>query len=120
MTTTELASAFVALLREGKHDEAAATFNHPEIVSLEAMEAPMARLVGTEAVKGKAIWWYDNHEVHGGTVDGPYVNGDEFIVRFTYDITTKATGVRQAMEEAGLYTVKNGKIVEEKFYYVGA
>jgi predicted ester cyclase len=33
------------------------------------------------------------------------------------DVTTKETGQRMQMKEVGLYTVKNGKIVEEKFLY---
>ncbi|WP_348629610.1 SnoaL-like domain-containing protein [Mesorhizobium sp. WSM1497] len=34
-----------------------------------------------------------------------------------HDITPKATGERVTMDEVGLYTVKNGKITEERFYY---
>jgi ketosteroid isomerase-like protein len=33
------------------------------------------------------------------------------------DITRKETGERVKMDEVGLYTVKTGKIVEERFYY---
>jgi ketosteroid isomerase-like protein len=44
------------------------------------------------------------------------VHGDQFIVRFTIDTTERATGTRSVMEEAGLYTVKDGKIVEERFF----
>jgi SnoaL-like domain len=36
------------------------------------------------------------------------------------DITAKATGERMAMDEVGIYTVKNGKIVEERFCYMEA
>jgi hypothetical protein len=34
-----------------------------------------------------------------------------------YEVTPKATGKRTTMEEIGLYTVRNGKIVDEKFFY---
>ncbi|TIO37785.1 MAG: ester cyclase, partial [Mesorhizobium sp.] len=37
--------------------------------------------------------------------------------RFTFDVTPKSTGERVKMDEVGLYTVKNGKISEERFYY---
>jgi ketosteroid isomerase-like protein len=33
------------------------------------------------------------------------------------DITPKATGERIMMDEVGVYTVEDGKIVEERFYY---
>jgi ketosteroid isomerase-like protein len=117
MTTNELAKAFTDLLKAGDHNTAASTFNSPDIVSIEAMDGPMARVQGTAAVKAKSDWWYGAHEVHSATAEGPYVNGDQFSVIFAMDITQKETGNRMQMQEVGLYTVKNGKIVEEKFMY---
>ncbi len=113
----EIAKEFTDLLKSGQHQEAAARFNAPDCVSVEAMDGPMARIQGAEAIKAKAEWWYANHEVHAAQSFGPYVNGDQFIVRFTLDVTPKATGQRMQMEEAGLYTVRDGKIVEERFFY---
>ncbi|HEY0467025.1 MAG TPA: nuclear transport factor 2 family protein, partial [Polyangiaceae bacterium] len=57
------------------------------------------------------------HEVHSAKVDGPWPNGDRFVVRFGYDVTNKPSGQRLQMEEAGLFTVENGKIVREEFFY---
>lgn len=117
MSTADVAKAFTALLKAGDHEGAAQQFNASDIVSIEAMEGPMARLEGTEAVAAKGQWWYENHEIHAVTTEGPYVNGDQFAVRFAMDITVKATGVRSQSEEIGLYTVKDGKIAEERFFY---
>lgn len=117
MTTAELANAFTALLQANKHDEAAEKFNAADIVSIEAMDGPMREVRGTAAVKAKSEWWFANHEVHGGTVEGPWPNGDQFIVRFQIDVTPKATGQRMQMDEMGLYTVQNGRIIEERFFY---
>ena len=83
------------------------------------MEGPMAVCRGKDAVKQKGDWWSANHEVHGASVEGPYVNGDQFAVRFMMDITSKQTGERVKMDEVGLYTVNDDKIVEERFYYSG-
>jgi ketosteroid isomerase-like protein len=77
----------------------------------------MAEIRGTAAVKAKSDWWYANHEVHSVESFGPYVNGDQFAVRFAMDITAKENGQRMQMDEVGLYTVRDGKIVEERFYY---
>jgi ketosteroid isomerase-like protein len=33
------------------------------------------------------------------------------------DLTPKATGERITMDEVGLYTIRDGKIVEERFFY---
>ncbi len=120
MTTIELAQAFTRLLKDNRHIEAAAAYNSPDIVSIEAMDGPMAVCRGAQAVREKSEWWYANHEVHGGTVAGPYVNGDLFVVHFTMDITVKATGERMSMSEVGIYTVAGGKIAEERFCYLQA
>ena len=68
-------------------------------------------------MQAKSDWWYANHEIHAASAHGPFINGDQFAVRFEMDITAKESGQRMQMDEVGLYTVKNGKIVEEKFMY---
>ncbi|ESW92115.1 ketosteroid isomerase [Mesorhizobium sp. LSJC269B00] len=117
MTIADVAKDFTEMLQQGDHLGAGEKYNADDIVSLEAMEGPMAIARGKEALRQKGEWWQANHEVHGGSVEGPYVNGDQFAVRFKFDITPKATGERVTMDEVGLYTVKNGKITEQRFYY---
>lgn len=117
MTSAEVAKAFTDMLKAGDHHKAAQTFNAPDIVSIEAMDGPMARVQGTAAVAAKGQWWADNHEVSNSVTQGPYINGDQFVVHFAMDVTTKATGETMRMQEVGLFTVKDGKIVEEKFMY---
>ena len=117
MTTSELAKDFTDLLKQNDHEGAAEKYNADDVVSYEAMDGPMAVCEGKEAVKQKSVWWRANHEVHGGSVEGPFVHGDQFVVRFKMDITPKATGERVMMDEVGVYTVQDGKIIEERFYY---
>lgn len=118
MNTRDVAIDFTDLLRQGKDAEAAAKYNAPDIVSLENMDGPMARVSGTEALRQKAEWWVANHEVHSATVEGPYLHGDQFAVRMTFDFTRKTEGDRINLAEVGLYTVKDGRIVEERFFYL--
>ena len=69
--------------------------------------------------KARLDWWFANHEIHGGTTEGPG-RRRHFITRFSYDLTAKTgpmAGKRFKMEEAALYTVKDGKIVHEEFFY---
>ncbi len=91
----------------------------PDIVSVEAMDMPgMGQTQhGIEAVKGKTQWWFSNYEVHSNEVAGPLENGNRFIVFFKADVTQKQSGQRMTIEEAGLYTVENRKIVKEEFFY---
>ncbi len=88
-----------------------------DVVSIEAMEGPTARLEGKQAVEAKSASWYANHEVHGTTTDGPYINGDQIAIRWTMDITNKESGQHMPLDEVALYTIKNGKIAEERFLY---
>jgi ketosteroid isomerase-like protein len=117
MSVSEVANGLVALCREGKFDEAGEIYWADDVVSIEAMEGDMARLQGKEAVRGKGEWWANAHDVHSSEVGGPYINGDRFAVRFTMDITNKESGQRMTMDEVALYVVKDGKIVEETFFY---
>jgi hypothetical protein len=78
----------------------------------------MAREIrGIQGVAAKGKWWSENHIVHAHEVEGPWPNGDRFVVRFKYDITNKPSNRRMQMDEVGLYTVENGKIVREEYFY---
>ena len=58
-----------------------------------------------------------NHEIHGASVRGPFPHGDRFCVLFEYDVTFKPEGKRFKMEEVAHYTVHDGKVVREEFFY---
>lgn len=116
MNTQTVADQFTALCKAGRFDEAGDTFWAEDVVSLEPGDAAMARAEGRAAVRAKGDWWVQNHEVHSMTTEGPQVNGDQFTVRYAFDVTPKG-GERQQMDEIALYTVRDGKIVEERFFY---
>src|SRR5215831_1039861 len=113
MTTLDVGKKLVELCKQGKNQEVMQTLYSPDIVAVEAAAMPGlgAEARGRDAVIAKGKAWYDNHIVHSATTDGPWPNGDRFIVRFSYDVTNKPSGKRFTMDETGLYTVKNGKIV---------
>ena len=119
MTTTEVANKIVEMCRTGQNLEAIKTLYAPDVVSIEASgPAGMPLEVkGLESVLGKSQWWMDNHEVHGATVEGPIVTGNQFAVGFKMDVTNKPSGKRFPMEELGVYHVKDGKVVREQFFY---
>jgi ketosteroid isomerase-like protein len=119
MTTIETGKKLVELCNQGKAKEAMETLYSPDIVSVEAQSMPNmpAEMRGMKAVAAKGQWWEENHTVHAAKAEGPFPHGDRFIVRFTYDVTNKPSGKRFTMDEAGLYTVQNGKIVREEFFY---
>ncbi|HYW51565.1 MAG TPA: nuclear transport factor 2 family protein [Gemmatimonadaceae bacterium] len=117
--TMAVAHSLVALCREGRNADAIATLYAPDIVSVEAGAGPdMAREAhGLDAALAKGTWWMENHEVHDAAVGGPWPHDDRFIVTYRYDVTNKPSGQRFVMEEAALYTVRDGKIAREEFFY---
>jgi len=121
--TLSVGKKLVSLCRDGKMMEAVETLYSPQIVSIEAVSggpSMPARMEGLDAIKGKNDWWVKNHEVHSSKVEGPYPHGDRFIVHFIMDVTAKAgpmAGQRMTLDEAALYTVKDGKITQEEFFY---
>lgn len=119
MSTLEVGKQLVELCKQGENLQAIKTLYSPDIVSVEASSMPNmpAEMKGMDAILGKNKWWVDNHEVHAATCEGPFPHGDQFIVRFNYDVTNKPSGKRMQMDEAALYTVKDGKIVREEFFY---
>lgn len=121
MDVNEVGRRLVELCRQGKNLDALSLYA-PDAVSVEAMgdETMPAVMKGLEAIRGKGEWWFANHEIHRASAKGPFPNGDRFAVIFDYDVTPKAgpmAGKRMAMEEVALYTVEDGKVVREEFFY---
>jgi hypothetical protein len=118
--TLEIGKKLVSLCKEGRFDEAMSTLYARDIVSVEA-GAPQGQdreARGLDACIAKGKWWSDNHIVHSAEIEGPWPHDDKFIVRFKFDITSKPmNNQRIMMDEVGLYTVKDGKIVREEFFY---
>ena len=119
MSVADVANSLVSLCRQGQFMEVINQYYGDNIVSVEPVgnEAMPAEMSGIEAVRGKNQWWLENHEIHGLTVDGPFVGDGQFAVRFTFEVTPKMTGQRTTMIEVGIYTVENDKITKEEFYY---
>jgi ketosteroid isomerase-like protein len=118
MNTQEIANKLVAACKSGNSEDALALYA-PDAVSVEAIAPPGGEreTAGAAGIRAKGEWWVANHEVHSMQITGPWPHDDRFIVGFEFDVTMKATGQRFTMEEAGLYTVKDGVIVREEFFY---
>ncbi|HEX3436155.1 MAG TPA: nuclear transport factor 2 family protein [Pseudacidobacterium sp.] len=119
MSIADIANDLVALCREDKNLEAVDKYYSNDIVSVESASSTdmPAEMKGIEAIRGKNKWWLDNHTIHSQEVNGPYVGKDQFAVEFKIDFTNKPSGKRIRLSEMALYTVKDGKIVHEHFYY---
>lgn len=119
MDLKAIADELVAGCREDRTRENLDRLYAPDAVSVEAMDMGGGReTVGLAGIHGKHDWWDTNFTVHGLTVEGPFLHGDDrFAVIFGMDTTEKATGKRSQGREVGIYHVKNGKIAREEFFY---
>ena len=118
-STAAVAQELVNLCRAGRNLEAIDKLYSPRIVSIESVgsEEMPAEMSGIDAIRQKNQWWFENNEVHKAEANGPFVGENQFAVQYTFDATFKPTGQRTEMSEMALYTVKDGKIVREQFFY---
>jgi SnoaL-like domain len=118
--TAAVAEELVSFCKAGRNMDAINTLYSPDIVSIESMgnEQMPRETKGLDAIRGKNEWWAKNNEVHSSRVEGPFIGDDDkFAVYYNYDVTFKLNGKRNNMEEMALYTVKDGKVVREQFFY---
>ncbi|MEL7474581.1 MAG: SnoaL-like domain-containing protein [Planctomycetota bacterium] len=123
MSAMEVGKKLVEYCKQGEFERAIEELYAEDAVHYEAME--MQPGAGRET-RGKAAilegtrMWVNNMEVHESGVSGPYPCDDEIIVPMWSDSTPKAgpmAGNRFKMDEVCKYKVKDGKIVEGRFYY---
>lgn len=117
---TQIATALVAHCKAGTERQGLTDLYAPDAVSVEAAAmGEMGRVTeGAAGIQGKHDWWDANAEVHEFEVQGPFLHGDDrFALIFKIDVTMKDSGERMPMEEVAIYSVADGKIVREEFYY---
>lgn len=120
-TLMQTAQKLVDLCNARKEAEGLDTLYEADAVSVEALAMPGmdgAEARGLAAIKGKHAWWNSAFEMHASYAEGPYFHGmDRFAIKFVVETTNRETGQRSKMHEVGIYTVKDGKIVREEFFY---
>lgn len=124
-TPTDLVAArFHELCSAGKFEQAMAELYADNARHVEAMEFPgteCKRITeGKAALTAMAERFNRTTTVHSSEVSKPLVNGDQFVCEMVMDCTSTEgpmANQRMTMRETCLYTVKNNKITEAKFFY---
>ncbi|MEM9687293.1 MAG: nuclear transport factor 2 family protein [Bacteroidota bacterium] len=117
MKTQEVADRLVAMCRQGQNMEAIDELYADDITSREMPGVPEEVISGIDGVRKKSEQWFANvQEFHSGDISDPVVAGNHFTCKMSFDITFKDHG-RQQMEELCLYEAKDGKIINEQFFY---
>ena len=122
MSVESVALKFMELCNQGKHFEVMRTMYSEDMVSVEGSGKETA---GKDAVIQKSAVFQGNNAILSQDLRGPFYCGDanadsgKFAVYTAIEFEPKAGGERQRHEEVGFYTVKNGTITREEFYYDG-
>ena len=120
--TQKVADRLHALCSAGKNLDAIKELYADNARHIEAMEGPGCPRIseGKASLLQKAEKFGKTTKIHSATVGKPIVNGDQFVCQMSMDCTSSEgpmANQRMNMSETALYTVKNGKITEGKFFY---
>ncbi|MGQ0626898.1 MAG: SnoaL-like domain-containing protein [Phycisphaerales bacterium] len=110
----EVGMDLVAMFNGGQPDKVGDKWWSKDITSIEGMGMAWH---GRRAVDEKNAEWYQQNEIVGASAEGPYVGATGFGVKFRIEVRERATGKASTMEEIGVYTVRDGKIICEEFMY---
>ncbi len=121
MTTQETAARYHELISQRKFIEIQDTLYDENVVCQEPEKAALMGLAvftnGREAIKAKGIARRATIEtIHSYSCSEPIVAGEFFSVVLKQEVTFKGKP-RVAIEEIGVFQVKNEKIVKEQFFY---
>jgi len=122
MSVRTIAEKYMELCRGGKHFDFMRAFYGPDMVSV---EGDGREFVGKEKVIHKSEVFQGANTIHSQDLRGPFFCGDadagsgRFGVYAAIEFSPKSGGDRERHEEVGVYTVKNGVVTREEFYYEG-
>jgi len=118
MTTQEVANKLVELCRAGNYEQAVKDLYSPDIVSVEPEGRPDRIVKGLPGVIEKGIKFESMIEkVNSSFVSDPIVAENFFACTMKMNILMKGAPTAMDMDEVCVYTVNNGKIVKEEFFY---
>ncbi|CTQ48470.1 nuclear transport factor 2 family protein [Jannaschia donghaensis] len=119
MTFDEVARELVAGCREGREAENLDKLYAEDAVSVEAADMGQGRETrGRDGIRAKHDWFAGMYEQVSGDASDPMPHGDDrFAVIFDMKMKKRDTGKIEEMRDIGIYTVKDGRIVREEFFY---
>lgn len=116
----EIAQDYAALMLAGETLAAAEKYWASDIVALEPTKSGAngpAIAIGKPAVLARLTSWLEANAVSELLIDGPFITGDQFALFIDMEITHRASGKRKPFSEIATYTVRDGQIFEERFFY---
>ena len=123
MTTQEIANRLIELIRAGDYATAQKELYSNDITSIENPITPnsfmqYSKVTGMEALAEKGKKWEEGmEELFDQGASNPIVTENAIAISIWFDAKMKGAPERSRMEEIGVYSIKDGKIVREEFVY---
>ncbi len=114
MSLREKVDELNKMILEGKITEAMKAFYHKD-VSMQENDNPPT--IGLEANIKREDEFVANTEWHGAQLKGVAVGDEISMVEWFFDFTNKQYGKRLALNQVAVQRWKDGKIINERFYY---
>jgi hypothetical protein len=119
-TINDVARDFTAMLRLGQFEAAGKKYWADNVTSVDPVDLPggvPAVASGIEATRAKSKSWFDASRIDDLSIDGPFVTGNQFALFMDMMIINRASGDSQPFTEIAVFTVRDAKIIEERFFY---
>ena len=116
----DIAEDFREMQLAGRAQDAAEKYWSADIKSIEPgdlSDGTPAIVRGLTAAREKLIRRLAQNAIEDIAIDGPFITGNRFALFIDMQIVDRATGVRRPFSEIAIFTVRHGKIAEERFFY---
>jgi uncharacterized protein YbjT (DUF2867 family) len=114
LSTEDIARRYVAAMRGGRMERAVALYD-PAVVRAAPLAGGEVRGLPEVLANGERLT--ADLDIHGVTVQGPYLGDGQFAVRFVFEQTRRSTGERFGSAKMSLFTVAGGAITREEVHY---
>ena len=116
----DIAEDFREMQLAGRVQDAAEKYWSADIKSIEPADlsdGTPAIVRGLRAAREKLIRRLAQNAIEDIAIDGPFITGNRFALFIDMQIVDRATGIRRPFSEIAIFTVRDGKIAEERFFY---
>ncbi len=116
----DIATDYAALIAASEILAAAQKYWADDISCIEPAKSGLlgpAIAVGKPAALARLTLWQKANAMSEVLIDGPFITGDQFALFIDMEVTRRATGRCEPFSEIATYTVRDGQIVEERFFY---
>ncbi len=116
----DVARDFTAMLRLGQFAAAGEKYWADDVTSVEPVDLPIgipAVVSGFEAARNKSRSWLSASRIDDLDIDGPFVTGNQFALFMDMVIVSRANGDSQPFTKIAIFTVRDAKIIEERYFY---